>query len=126
MGTDEEVYWVGGPHIPLFLVRLIVAGVLSVVLVGVPLLLSLLRRWRTVYRLTSRRVSVETGLIARTSSEARIADVRNLRVTNRSIVWGTADIEFETIGGGGVEVAFRSVRNPEGLMRLIRELQDTA
>lgn len=75
------------------------------------------------YRITRRRLIVEGGVLRKTSNEVRIADLRNIKLVNKSLLFGTGTLIFDVAGSNGAEVVFNRVRFPEKIRDLIRELQ---
>lgn len=87
----------------------------------------LLMRSLREYSVTAHRVETVSGLLARSSREARIADIRAINVVCRGIGgWiGIGTVEFYT-AGDQPEVEFRKVWAASRIKRLVRELQDGA
>lgn len=84
-------------------------------------------RFTRDYQITARRVEVISGLIARSSNEIRIADIRAINVSCRGLtgILGIGTVEFFTIGDKP-EVVFRSVWTARAIKELVRDLQDRA
>lgn len=80
------------------------------------------------YRVNPRRVELYEGLLARSSREIRVADIRaiNVRTSGIAGLLGLGDVEFLSAGSEGVDVAFRNVWRPHRIKRLVRRLQDEA
>jgi len=79
------------------------------------------------YRIANRRIEVVTGLIARSSREVRIEDVRAINVTCRGLtgMFGIGTVEFFT-SGDSPEVSFERVWSARRVKTLVRRLQDSA
>jgi uncharacterized membrane protein YdbT with pleckstrin-like domain len=91
------------------------------------LLVGLLRRMRTTYTITSRRLTIETGLVARDLRETRLERLQNVAsrqsLLERVLRVGTVD--FDTAGGSGYDFAFHGVENPKQIVRTVdRALQE--
>ena len=114
-----------GSGIPLFFVNgFILFG--GLVLAFVTYLRIWLRRKINVYLVSPKRIEVIHGLVAKSSKEVRIQDIRNINVKRRGIRgWlGVGDVEIATAGSGSVEVVFRGVFKPHEVKELVRSLQD--
>ncbi len=77
------------------------------------------------YHIRERRIEIITGLLARSSREVRIADIRSINVTCRGLpgLIGIGTIDFLT-SGDQPEVSFRQVWAARKLKQKIRRLQD--
>lgn len=77
------------------------------------------------YHIRERRIEVITGLLARSSREVRIADVRSINVTCRGLsgLFGIGTVDFIT-SGDQPEVSFHKVWAARKLKQRIRRLQD--
>ncbi|MGH2914477.1 MAG: PH domain-containing protein [Solirubrobacteraceae bacterium] len=80
-----------------------------------------LRRVRTTYSITSRRLTIETGLLSRELHQTRLERIQNVNarqsVAQRALRIGTVD--FDTAGEAQFEFAFRGVSDPGGLVRTV-------
>ncbi len=85
----------------------------------------LLERAMRQYTITNRRVEVITGLIAKSSKEALIDDIRAINVVRRGIpgMLGIGTVEFNTTGDEP-EVVFRDVWAAKEVKALVRKIQD--
>ena len=83
-------------------------------------------RFTQDYHIMPRRVEVITGLIARSSNEVRIVDIRSINVTCRGIsgLMGIGTVDFFT-SGDQPEVTFRQIWAANRVKLLVRKLQDT-
>jgi membrane protein YdbS with pleckstrin-like domain len=96
---------------------------LTPVLIGIPILVHVFwSRSRTRYRVTSRRVSVETGIFTRSSRELRIEDIRSIAA--RANMFGIGDIEFSTAARDDAEVTFLGLSHIERVRDLVKQLQN--
>jgi len=84
-----------------------------------------LNRLSHCYLITTRRVEVITGLIARSSRELRHHDIRSINVERRGLsgLLGIGNIIFSATGGREDDVAFLRVRRTDSLKDLVRKLQ---
>lgn len=93
---------------------LLVAGL---VLVGIAVIACL--RYR--YELTTQRALSREGLLSRNTSEIQLDDVRNV-VVQRSVadrLLGLGSVSLSTAGQAGMEITFRSIRDPERVADLV-------
>ena len=76
--------------------------------------------------MTGRRIEVVKGLIARSSNEVLISDVRAINVTCSGLIGaiGVGTIDFFTVGDEP-EVTFRKVWAAKKVKSLVRQLQDS-
>jgi Bacterial PH domain len=94
---------------------------------GVWLAVTLLRRSSVEYRITTRRVEVERGLLSKSSAEIRIADIRaiNVRKSGFAGLLGVGDLMFSSSSGEDEEVVFHRVARAHHLKHRVRRLQDS-
>lgn len=111
--------WLAGSEVPAMLAAGPVLG--SLVLIH-----AILRRLSTQYYITTVRVEVTEGLLARSSRELRIADIRAINVTRRGLtgLLGIGTITFSSAAGAQDDVVFQSVWRASALKGLVRQLQD--
>ena len=97
---------------------------LAVCLFGVAFII--LRRAMSLYIISPRRVEMVRGLIARSSNEVRIGDIRAINVKKSGIKgWlGVGHVEFASAGSGSVEVIFRNIYAADRVKGLVRRIQD--
>jgi len=90
------------------------------------LLSAILRLLRTQYFITSVRVEVHTGLLARSTRELRIADIRAINVERRGLagLLGIGTVTFSSTAGPQDDVVFRQVWRAAALKHLVRRVQD--
>lgn len=88
--------------------------------------LSLVRYTRE-YFITEKRVELVTGLIARSSKEVRIADIRAVNISCDGVAGmiGVGTVDFYTIGDNP-EVTFTDAWKANQIKSLVRKLQDSA
>jgi uncharacterized membrane protein YdbT with pleckstrin-like domain len=85
------------------------------------LLTGAVRRMRTTYTITNRRLTIDLGLVSREMHETRLERVQNVRsrqtVLQRMLGVGTVD--FDTAAGAAFDFAFHGVENPAGIVRTV-------
>jgi membrane protein YdbS with pleckstrin-like domain len=84
-----------------------------------------LARYSTDYLVDEDRVEKVWGLLARSSREVRICDVRNIDVHMRGLkgLLGVGTVDISSAGSSDVEVSFRDVRGAHEVKQLVRQLQ---
>jgi hypothetical protein len=92
----------------------------------VVLLWGALHRLGQCYLVTTRRVELITGLVARSSRELRHEDIRSLRVDQQGLAGlaGIGTITFSATGGHEEDVIFTDVRGPTRIKDLVRKIQE--
>jgi uncharacterized membrane protein YdbT with pleckstrin-like domain len=100
-----------------------VPAVVAVVLVVfvVVLVVGFVRRLRTTYTITNRRLTIDTGLVSRDTHETRLVRVQNVNsrqsVLERMLRVGTVD--FDTSATAEFDFAFHGVGNPRDVVRTV-------
>jgi uncharacterized membrane protein YdbT with pleckstrin-like domain len=97
-----------------------VAAVVLVVFVVV-LVWGLIRRRATTYTITSRRLTINVGLLSREMHETRLERVQNVRTRQRLLerLLRVGTVDFDTAGEAGFDFSFRGVDNPRGIVRTV-------
>lgn len=77
------------------------------------------------YYITRSRAEVVRGLIARSSNEVRISDVRRIDVDKKGILGllNVGDVKLSSAGTGGFDIVFVKVRNGHRVKRILRRVQ---
>ena len=85
-----------------------------------------LRRRRVTYRITSRRLAIETGLLSRRLHEARLEAVQDIRVRQTLLqrALGTGTVHFDTADELGYDLRFRGVDDPRRIVRAVDQALD--
>ncbi len=109
LGPDDIWYFIGG------------FSVATAMLIGL-----LIARSTCLYTVTPRRVELIWGIIAKSSNEVLIEDIRiiNVRQKGLSGLLGIGTIEF-SCAGDSIDVMFSDVWKAQRIKTLVRELQDT-
>jgi uncharacterized membrane protein YdbT with pleckstrin-like domain len=80
-----------------------------------------MRLLRRTYAITNRRLTIETGLLSRDISQARLERIQDIDVTQsmleRALDVGT--VVFYTAAEVGSEFSFRGVEDPRGIVRTV-------
>jgi uncharacterized membrane protein YdbT with pleckstrin-like domain len=111
LGLDPSVGW---------MVRAGLGAVAIVLLIWIRL-----DRSRRKYSVTNKRVSVEFGIISKSSNEMRIQDIRsiNLATTGLSGLVGIGRLEFSSAATDDADVIFWNVPGAEKIRDMVRGLQ---
>ena len=125
-GADEKVCAVFHPSAINYL-GLILLGILTIPLViGLILLLAVIVVIKcTSYELTTRRIIVRKGLIAKYQDEIWIKDMRavNLKQGVWQRIFGIGDIEIGTAASAGTEIRIAGIANPSEIVKKINSLR---
>jgi len=114
--VPEETLWTGHPSHLYYLGEYILGVILSPVLVGILIILwAILDQKNRIYTLTSKRVQLKYGIIAKHTSEIELADIRNVIVTipiiGRVCGWGNVGVSCAATGQR--EITFGGVTEPD-------------
>jgi uncharacterized membrane protein YdbT with pleckstrin-like domain len=77
------------------------------------------------YTVTSKRISVEYGIISKQSNELRIQDVRSINLTTSGLsgLLGIGRLEFSSAASDDADVVFWNTPNAEKIRDMVRSLQ---
>lgn len=122
LDEDEEVLWVGEPHVASIVPALAVGVVLAVLLIGIPIIIAAyLGRQNTVFLMTTDGLYHKKGILSRDVQKIGFEKIQNISFSQgalgASIGYGTVDIS--TAGGSGVEMQFRGVEDPKSVQERI-------
>jgi len=83
-------------------------------------------RARNTFMITPRAIIVETGLIAKSSNEIRIQDVRSINLLKQGLAGflNVGDLEFSSSASDKAEIVFRSIANATQVRDLVRARQE--
>lgn len=85
------------------------------------LVIGQVRRLRTTYAITDRRLAIETGLVSRDLHQTRIERIQNVNcrqsLFERALGVGTVD--FDTAGEAEFDFCFRGVDDPRRIVRTV-------
>ena len=111
LGVDPSAAWIA---------RAVLAGAAMFLLAWIRL-----DRSRRKYTVTNKRVSVEFGIISKSSNEMRIQDIRsiNLATTGLSGLVGIGRLEFSSAATDDADVIFWNVPGAEKIRDTVRSLQ---
>ena len=76
---------------------------------------------RTTYTITTRRLTIELGLLAREVHETRLSQIQNVN-TSQSLLerlLDVGDVSFDTAGGAEFDFSFRGVAGPRDIVRMV-------
>jgi uncharacterized membrane protein YdbT with pleckstrin-like domain len=98
----------------------IVVGILMIIWIFVD-------RARRTYMVTNAKIIFESGLIAKSSNEIRIRDVRSINLAKHGMVGflGVGDLEFSSSATDKAEIVFSSIAHASDVRDLVRKHQDT-
>lgn len=93
---------------------------------GVILILrAMLDRVSRLYTATNLRVSVQSGLIVKSTNEVRIRDIRSINVTKSFIsgLLGIGHVEFSSAASDKAEIVFAGISEANKVRDLVRQIQ---
>lgn len=88
---------------------------------GIVMLVGLLMRIGTTYKVSDRRLWIRRGLLSRAVQETRIERVQNVN-TRQGVferILGVGTVDFDTAAGDDYDFAFRGVADPEGISQVV-------
>jgi uncharacterized membrane protein YdbT with pleckstrin-like domain len=88
---------------------------------AIVLVAGFLRRFATVYTITTQRLRIKEGIIARRVQQTDIARVQNVN-TNQSVferVLKVGTVDFDTAGTGDSDFKFAGVESPEDVVAAV-------
>ncbi len=97
----------------------VIAAVLVVFVAG--LTRGMLRRARTTYTITDRRLTIQYGLFSRDLHEAALDRVQNVAARQSLLerLLGIGTVDFDTAGGAGFDFSFTGVEHPRRIARIV-------
>lgn len=117
----EQVLWTGHPSLWRWFWSILIGIVTAPVGLGVAILAWVfLARSKTRYVVTDRRISIETGIVTKTSRELRIQDIRS--IDTRS-TFGYGHVEFSTAASDEADIVFSTISGAEKVRDLVKRLQ---
>lgn len=104
-------------------VGLVIVAVLAVY--GLVLMIGLIRRIRTTYTISSRRLTIDCGLLSRDLQETRLDRVQNVNYTQTMLerVLRIGTVDFDTAAGAAFDFKFRGVAEPHAIVRTVDRAQ---
>jgi uncharacterized membrane protein YdbT with pleckstrin-like domain len=80
-----------------------------------------LRSRRTTYTITTRRLTIEVGLLGREVHETRIEQIQNVNASQSLLgrLLDVGDVSFDTAGGAAFDFSFRGVARPRRIVRMV-------
>ncbi len=122
-GLAATFHWPLPAGVPPLIVRGALAGLVLLILLWIKI-----DRSRRKYVVTNRRVSVEFGIVSKTSNEMRVQDIRtiNLETKGLSGLLGIGRIEFSSSATDDADVIFWNTPRAEAIRNMVRGLQSNA
>jgi uncharacterized membrane protein YdbT with pleckstrin-like domain len=100
-----------------------IAVVAAVVGAGLVIMLAwgFVRRMRTTYTITSRRLTIRIGIMSRELHECRLERVQNVNATQSVLerMLAIGSVDFDTAGGSEFDFKFRGVESPQQIVRTV-------
>ncbi|MBF0554750.1 MAG: PH domain-containing protein [Nitrospirae bacterium] len=94
-------------------------------IISLPILLAVIFRHRLLYSITEDRAIVRTGIIAKNTKELKIEHIISIQVNQNPIerLFGIGTVRLMSDGECESHVAFKGVRDPEGIRDKITTIQ---
>jgi uncharacterized membrane protein YdbT with pleckstrin-like domain len=88
---------------------------------GVVLVAGFVRRKRTLYTITTQRLTIRTGLVARDVQETRLDRIQNVNSRQSVLerILGVGTIDFDTAAGAEYNFAFHGLAEPAKVVRTV-------
>jgi uncharacterized membrane protein YdbT with pleckstrin-like domain len=88
---------------------------------GAVLLAGFLSRKRTLYTITTQRLTIRTGLLARDVQETRLERIQNVNCRQSMLerILGIGTIDFDTAAGAEYNFSFRGLSAPTQVVRTV-------
>ncbi|HEY5317260.1 MAG TPA: PH domain-containing protein [Solirubrobacteraceae bacterium] len=105
-------------HVELGWVILVVACSLAAVFLA-----GLIKRKRTLYTITTQRLTIRTGLFARAVQETRLERIQNVNSRQSMLerILGVGSVDFDTAAGAEYNFSFRGLAAPDHVVRTVDE-----
>ncbi len=124
LDDDEELLWAGGPDRRTLLPAFAIGIPLAIVLIGILIIVGeYLRVTNTHYVVTNRGLYRKTGILSRDVKRIDFEKVQNISYGQSALgnYFGYGTVEISTAGSSGVEMAFKSIPEPQAVQRLISD-----
>jgi len=94
-----------------------------VVLVALAILVGFLFRMTTTYTITSQRLTIRRGILARHLQQTRVERVQNVNVDQSVLdrIMRVGQVDFDTAGTDDSDFTFRGVASPGAVVRAVDE-----
>ena len=95
--------------------------VVVVVFLAAVLLVGYVRRKRTLYTITSQRLTIRRGLLARDVQETRLDRIQNVNSRQSMLerMLGVGTVDFDTAAGAEYSFAFHGLADPAQVVRTV-------
>ena len=130
LDADEQIEWIGEP-VPISIVGTAVLGlVLTVVLIGFLILLTLPLAWLSIkntdYVVTNKSLYVKKGVLGTNIESVGLDKIQNTEYSQS--FWGKqfdyGSIEISTAGSSGAEISFQNIENASDVRETITRLSN--
>jgi uncharacterized membrane protein YdbT with pleckstrin-like domain len=94
-------------------------------IVGITLLVGFIHRYFTVYSITTQRLRIQRGIIARKVQQTRIERVQNVNTDQGVLdrILRVGDVDFDTAGSDDSDFRFDGVNDPEDVVAAVDRAQ---
>lgn len=121
----EEVEWSGSPRIQSIIPAVVVGLPFTVVGIGLLIIAgAYLNVKNTEFVVTNHAVYRKSGIISRSVKKIDLEKIQNISYSQDALgnYFGYGNVEISTAGGSGIEMAFRSIDEPQKVQELIGQL----
>ena len=127
LDDGEEVLWASTPHKSSLVPALAIGIPLSLVLIGIPIVISAYLTYKnTNFVVTTRGLYRKRGILSRDVKQIGFEKVQNISYSQTPVgsQLGYGTVEISTAGSSGVELRFRNIPTPADIQELIsREIE---
>jgi uncharacterized membrane protein YdbT with pleckstrin-like domain len=124
LDSEEEIQWKGQPRVKSVIPAVIVGLPLSIFGVGLLIIIgAYLSVKNTYYVVSSNGVYRKKGVLSRDVQKIGFDKIQNISFSQGLFgnYFGYGNVEISTAGGQGVEMRFRSIREPKKVQDLINK-----
>ena len=125
---EERVVWEGRPSMLNYIGMWILGLITLPIGVGLIIIASLLWSYYSKkYKVSTKRVTLVTGIIVKSSNQLRIKDIRSINVSKSglgALIFGIGSIELSTAATDKAEVVFSGIKEADKVRDLVANLQE--
>jgi len=124
---EEKVVWEGRPSMLNYIGMWILGLITIPILIGFIIIICLLWSYYSKkYVISTKRVTLVTGIIVKSSNQLRVKDIRSIYVSKKglgALIFGIGSIELSTAATDKAEVVFSGIKNADEVRDMIAGLQ---
>jgi uncharacterized membrane protein YdbT with pleckstrin-like domain len=114
--------------IPAYFIEGAIGVLIGLIGIALVLVIGYVRRIYMKYCITTRRLWISRGIIARNVQECKLSRVQNVSTDQGLVerILRIGDVEFDTAGTDDSELAFRGMANPIDVVQAVDDAQEKA